>query len=332
MTDTKPRRFILQAIHPDYGCPAFETMFAVEQLDELRSLLGEAAKSDPDLEYHYTLEPAEVRAINRQFDVHFDSGGRVACLCRWTWLRGVPYLVHTGYELPLMLEGRKQFARMCEEYPPERHYGEDQFDHYVAQGLLHKKVETEKFAKPTRLKNGHVFDGLRTVYYTRQGEEWRIEAWNLIEEASRKSGWNETLERLEGMLFGYEDWQNDWWIESLRKRGQQFGTILLYLAVTASELSGIEHTGFRALPPMNRMLTVGSALGDEPSGDELQRLGCTDDWLSLVRFRVKARAFLELIGMKQERFHRLPPNRIKDLNRLIVESVEIVTNRDRLCN
>jgi hypothetical protein len=35
--------------------------------------------------------------------------------------------------------------------------------------------------------------------------------------ASRKSGWNENFERLEGMMFGYEDWQNDWWIEDLRK-------------------------------------------------------------------------------------------------------------------
>ena len=27
------------------------------------------------------------------------------------------------------------------------------------------------------------------------------------------------FERLEGMLFGYEDWQNDWWLEDIRKRG-----------------------------------------------------------------------------------------------------------------
>jgi hypothetical protein len=30
-------------------------------------------------------------------------------------------------------------------------------------------------------------------------------------------GWNETFERLEGMLYGYEDWQIDWWIAHLRE-------------------------------------------------------------------------------------------------------------------
>ena len=132
-----------------------------------------------------------------------------------------------------MIDGRKQFARMGGEYyPPNCHFDESLFDRCVAQGLLHKEVELEEFDEPLRLKDGRVFDGFRTVYYTRKGEEWRIPAWKLISKASRKSGWNENFERLEGMLFGYEDWQNDWWIEDLRKRGLQWGTALLYLAVT----------------------------------------------------------------------------------------------------
>ena len=30
---------------------------------------------------------------------------------------------------------------------------------------------------------------------------------------NRTCVWNDDLERLQGSLFGYEDWQNDWWIE-----------------------------------------------------------------------------------------------------------------------
>ena len=43
-------RFILQAFDPEYGHPAFETMFVVERLEELRPLLGTAADEDPELE------------------------------------------------------------------------------------------------------------------------------------------------------------------------------------------------------------------------------------------------------------------------------------------
>jgi hypothetical protein len=55
------------------------------------------------------------------------------------------------------------------------------------------------------------------VYYARKSEEWRIRAWKLISAASRKSGWNDDFERL-GMLYGYEEWQIEWWIAHRRGR------------------------------------------------------------------------------------------------------------------
>jgi len=85
-------RFILRAIHPDLGCPAFEAMFVVEQPGELRLLLGEAAADDPELEMDYHLEAAEVAEIARRFDVAFDPGGCEAWLRRWTRRRDkVPF-------------------------------------------------------------------------------------------------------------------------------------------------------------------------------------------------------------------------------------------------
>jgi hypothetical protein len=88
----------------------------------------------------------------------------------------------------------------------------------VREDLLHKEVSFESFDAPHQLKDGSVIEGHREVYYTRKGEEWRIQAWKLISAASRKSGWNENFERLEGMLYGYEEWQMDWWITHLRER------------------------------------------------------------------------------------------------------------------
>jgi hypothetical protein len=324
MTD-QPQRFILQAIDPDLGCPAFEAMFVVKRLDELRHILGEAAADDPELEMHYRLESAEVAAISRRFEVPFNPGEREAWLCRWTQRRDeVPYLVHTGYELPLMLEGRKPFARMgAEHYPPHTHWNEDRFDHYVSQGLLHKEVELEKFNEPYCVKDGRTFEGLRTVYYTLKGQEWRIDAWKLISKAS-KEGWNDTLELLEGMLFGYEEWQNDWWIEHLRKHRNKFGTLLVYVTLTSDELAAIAALGHRSLPPMRRSLKLFTAFAEDSSDDEHRRSLQTNDAHVLVRFRVKALPLADLVGNERAAVHELPADRVPELNRLILEAIEVV--------
>jgi hypothetical protein len=319
----QPRRFILQAIDPDLGHPAFEAMFVVERAEELRAILGEAAAEDPDLEFYYTLEPEELIAISRKFEVPFDPDGRTTCLYQWTHQREVPYLIHTGYELALLLEGRKQFARMYYEYPPERHPEEDRFDHYVERGVLHKEVELEPFAKPIRGKFGQTFEGVRTAYYTRIGEEWRIAAQKLVSKAS-KTGWNESFERLDGMLFGYEDWQNDWWIADVRKRELEFGTLLAYSAVTSGDMAAIEHSGFRALPVVQETLKI-AVFSEAPESHEPSRLLESERATVLVRFRVKTRRFFDLVNFKQGSLHEIPADHIKDLNRLIIGEIEVVS-------
>ena len=52
------------------------------------------------------------------------------------------------------------------------------------------------------------------------------------------------------MLFGYKDWQNDWWINR-GIAGGGFGGMSCCCAVTAPGLSWIEAAGFRALPPID---------------------------------------------------------------------------------
>lgn len=141
-------------------------MFAVERLEDLQQLLGPNAERDPDLQGIYWLEPADLAAISRRFGVPFDAGDREVALLSWHSIREIPYLVHTGYELPLLLDGRKRLARFHHEYPPHDHGGEEQFDHFEVQGLLHKEVDIEPFGKPHRHASGHVWDGVRTAWYT----------------------------------------------------------------------------------------------------------------------------------------------------------------------
>jgi hypothetical protein len=154
----------------------------------------------------------------------------------------VPYLIHSGYELPLLLDGRKEFARVSGFfYPPMTFDGKHCFDDWVAEGLLHREEVLEPFDSPFR---GYL--GRRTVYYTQKGQEWRIPAWKQIKEASGKSGgWNENFERLDGMLFGYEDWQNDWWIDRFlqvtasRRRREESAQVKCRLAEGAVTPAGV---------------------------------------------------------------------------------------------
>ena len=146
----------------------------------------------------------------------------------------------------------------------------------------------------------------------------------MISKASAKEDWNHTFERLEGMLFGYEEWQNDWWIERLRKQRHQFGTLLIYLAVTPQELATIGTAGHRSLPAMKRSVKLLSAFNESPEDDERRRSLLTADATHLVRFRVKTRPFLELVGNQQMAVRELSPDRVPDLNRLILDTIEVV--------
>jgi hypothetical protein len=321
----QPHRFILQAFDPDYGHPAFEMMFVVERLEELQVLLGAAAGEDPELEMVYTLDPGDLDAINHRFGLVFDPGGRVSRLTKWTSNREPPYLVHTGFELVLMIDGRKPFTRVDDSYPPHQHYDEDLFDRHVALGILHKEVQLEPFAEPVRYRDDRISEGLRTVYYTLKGEEWRIPAWKLVSEASRKSGWNEHFERLEGMLLGYDEWQNDWWFSDIRRRNIRWGALSLHLAVKEDELTAIDDAGYRALPLCKRPLRLLSAMGEEVGEEALRGLLAEDGTAAVVRFSVKAWRFLdELASDRHARLHALPGERAKDLNRLMVDEIEVV--------
>jgi hypothetical protein len=140
-------------------------------------------------------------------------GGRETWLERLRGGLDAPYLIHTGYELPLLLEGRKKLAVFGDAYPPDEHWNERYFIPYVEKGAIHREIDIEPFERPSVRKDGTRFNGIRTVYYTSEGEQWRIPAYKLVWQAARKSGWNEHIERLEGMLFGYEDWQMEWWIK-----------------------------------------------------------------------------------------------------------------------
>ncbi len=123
-----------------------------------------------------------------------------------------PYLVHTNRELLLMLEGRKPLSVFADEEPSADGtsplFPEAKFDAHVATGrfVKHEYVES-------------VGDGqhsVRWVFYALPDEAWRIKAYILLTETSKRSGWNEGFERMQGSLLGYSEQENDIHIELQR--------------------------------------------------------------------------------------------------------------------
>lgn len=319
--------FILEAFDCDLWCPVAQTLFHVADIASLRSILGTAADSDPELHNSYHLDDEQLAMLVTQLGVTFDrsqleSAELVMGLFRWRRLCEAPYLIHTGYELPLLLDGRKKLARMSDLYPPMTFDGEHRFDHWVAEGLLHREEVIEPF-EPVRRYHGH-----RTVYYTPKGEEWRIPASKLIWHAASKSGgWNEHFERLEGMLFGYEDWQNDWWADFGRQRGG-FGGVILCCPVTLAGLAWIEAAGFRALPPVETPTLV-MAIYDVDAKAELHAFMLEHpDSTAVVRFNVPGRYVMDLMDHQRGGPFHVPAERIRELNRNLRGSIAIVARRD----
>lgn len=123
-------------------------------------------------------------------------------------LDDLPYEVHTGRELRLMLEGIKPLAVFCDAYSPTINpwiFPEDVFDAHVASGLIVMRDFVEFSATP--LPNP--YKGIRRLLYALREEEWRIDAYLDLWRTAEQIGWSEELERHEGSLLGYKDWQTD---------------------------------------------------------------------------------------------------------------------------
>ncbi|MGA9794499.1 MAG: hypothetical protein WBQ17_03085 [Rhizomicrobium sp.] len=127
-------------------------------------------------------------------------------------LRQLPYLVHTNRELGLMLRGTKPLAYFMDAVGREpeiciRYWR--MFDRHVAVGRLIKRQVTEPIPG---LPHREYF----RLFYALPGHEWRIDAMLLL--LNEPGAWSHNRERRFGELLGYEEWQNDYWIERLSPR------------------------------------------------------------------------------------------------------------------
>jgi len=132
----------------------------------------------------------------------------------------LPYQLHTGQELHLMLEGVKPLACFCHEYPSppcEEIVPEVAFDEHVQRGRFERREYVELVSPATQARR-HPIKGIRHVLYAQPSEAWRIDAYIDLKARAAITGWSAEFERLEGRLLGYEDWQTDAWLAMLRAR------------------------------------------------------------------------------------------------------------------
>ncbi len=209
-------KFILETIDVNTASPAKSFPIEVPDSSVISSLLEDeefASDGDYELSTHETV----------RFAAHFGfSVGESthAILRPRCWLDDLPYQVHTNRELALMLDGIKPFAAFSEEYPsltdgsliPEK-----LFDHYVADGRFLKREYVE-----TEIRKGY---RTRRILYARPDEAWRIDAYILLRHTAQATGWSESLERMEGFLLGYEEWQTDAYIHVAKGRGASQRTV-----------------------------------------------------------------------------------------------------------
>jgi hypothetical protein len=130
----------------------------------------------------------------------------------------LPYELHTGRELELMLRGTKPLAHFYDEYPVEpceEIIPEQAFAPYVSDGVFEKLEYVEPLTKSTQISHADV-KGIRHVFYAQPGEAWRIDAYIDMQLRLAAAGWSLKLERLQGSLLGYEDWQTEIHLELWR--------------------------------------------------------------------------------------------------------------------
>lgn len=323
-------RFVLEAFDCTLWCPIAQVPFYPTDVGPLRSILGLEAADDPSLECRYFLDEGQISAIvsafgtfdPRQFD---DKATEIEVrLFRLPGTIETPYLVHTGWELPLLLEGRKKLATFSAPYTSPIFDFEEAFDRWVANGVLHKEVIQAPFEKPTGKWLGE-----RTVYYTLKGEKWRIPAHKLIYAAAGKSGgWNEHFERLEGMLFGYEDWQNDWWIETLLLKRGTLGGAVFCCAVTAAGLRWAKSAGLRALPPIEA-LSVIDYWHTTTDADLKQLLGAQPGNVAILRFTVAGLyAIQHIIDSRRAGPWNVQEHQIPELNAYLKGPLKIIAGSE----
>ena len=162
------------------------------------------------------LDADEAALLSRLCGGGLDMSRGQASLLAWSPLDALPYLTHTNRELAMMLAGTKPLAMFYDSEPSDNAWTipEAVFAPHVASGRF---VQRELVWLDADASAGA--RGTRYVFYAVAIEAWRIDAFIAMKTAATLSGYgSEALERLEGALLGYAEWQNEAHLERWREQ------------------------------------------------------------------------------------------------------------------
>jgi hypothetical protein len=117
---------------------------------------------------------------------------------------------HQGREFELMLEGKKHLSMFQVDDSIE--HADKRFDSFVAEGRFVKDVRIERFILPDGTEVSW-----RNILYATANEAWRIPAMRLVQDVYRTMGpgWRPDLERVIGLLLGYDSNDIERFVERL---------------------------------------------------------------------------------------------------------------------
>ena len=208
------RKLKLRSIDPSTECTVETRLFSLFDVKDLSDII-DVDEEDNNLEFSYELEPAEVFEICKRFSLSdFDHSFPVE-LSPAHPVDELPYVIHTGRELRMMIAGVKPLASFSESLPRHGVYRipEHLFDPYVDDGLFLKREYCRTSTRSGR--KGLEAYGSREVLYALRNEEWRFDAFITVHNAASKDGWGVVIERIVGSLLGYKDWEIDIYLEYL---------------------------------------------------------------------------------------------------------------------
>jgi hypothetical protein len=169
--DSTGRVFVRKAIDSMTSSIAQEARFEIKDGAALCALLD---KPLTEFEAHavFDLEPADVATLVDHFGLEFEARGMRVELRPWHPNDDLPYPVHTGRELALMLRGIKPLAVFSDEHPslhglyviPER-----EFEPHVNAGRIIKREEIVPPDRDAPVVRGQP-TGMRKVLYALPGE------------------------------------------------------------------------------------------------------------------------------------------------------------------
>lgn len=200
------KKFVIEFVDPITECVSNEFVIETSNVVDLSEIVisggGDLRPSGV-----YDLNPENLDQIEALLGIQIERSFGAIQLRSWGFNDDLPYVVHGDKELALMLKGEKPLAVFFERHPS------DPGDSFIPEHLFAPYVEAGLFFASEFIIADVRGGENRFVLYAAKGEEWRIPAYILLQKTVIFSGWNAGFTRMEGSLLGYEDWQNDIFIE-----------------------------------------------------------------------------------------------------------------------